>query len=370
MSVKNRLIAGLENSVKQVDPTLLHKRISEEDVVIIDCRENDEYALGSLPDAVHLSRSFLELRIEDIIPNKRTRVVIYCQSGTRSLLACKTLTDMGYEQVESLKGGFQRWQLEGFPLITSPGLTFAERKRYARHISLPEIGEFGQQKLSKARVLLIGAGGLGSSAAYYLAAAGVGTLGLVDHDIVEESNLQRQILHSERTIGVKKVDSAKATLSNLNGRLILKTYAEKLSKDNVSKLFSEYDLVIDGTDNFLARYLINDECCSSKKPLIHGSIFRFEGQVSLFTPGQNNSPCYRCLYPEPPSKGLAPSCGEDGVLGVLPGIIGVFMATEAIKLILNIGRSLVGRLLIYNALEASTTEFKIKRSRNCSCHNG
>ncbi|QRO00579.1 molybdopterin-synthase adenylyltransferase MoeB [Archangium violaceum] len=329
---------------------------------LVDVREADEYAGGRLPGALHIPRGFLELRIED----KATRdeeLVLYCAGGTRSALAARTLQHMGYTRVASLTGGYNRWSDAHYPVEKPVVLTPAQKERYRRHLILPEVGEEGQARLLKSRVLLLGAGGLGSPAALYLAAAGVGTLGIVDADVVDLSNLQRQVLHTHERAGQPKVESARATLEALNPDVKVVPFHERLTSDNVLRILEGFDLVLDGGDNFPTRYLLNDACVIQGKPNLHGSIFRFEGQVTTFVPGQG--PCYRCLYPSPPPPELAPSCAEAGVLGVLPGIIGLFQANEALKLLLGVGEPLVGRLLTFDALGTRFQELKLRRDPKC-----
>ncbi len=330
---------------------------------VIDVREPDEHQNGVIPGAKLIPRGLLELRIENAVPDRGTPLAIYCAGGVRSVLAAKTLLDLGYQDVVSLAGGFSRWAQTGNKVEVRRQLTPDQMARYARHLSMPEVGEEGQLKLLAGRVLCIGAGGLGSPAALYLAAAGVGTIGIIDADTVDRSNLQRQILHSEDRVGMAKVDSAEKTLKGLNSDVTVKKHMERLTSENVMRIFSEYDVILDGSDNFPTRYLINDACVFLNKPNIHGSIFRFDGQATVFWPG--HGPCYRCLYPEPPPPGMAPSCQEAGVLGVLPGVVGVIEAIEAVKLLLGCGEVLAGRLLTFDALRMSFRELKIRRDVDC-----
>ncbi len=329
----------------------------------LDVRELDEWEQGIIPGAVFIPRGHLESKVENAIPNHDTQIVVYCAGGMRSAFAAKTLSDMGYTDVVSMAGGFGRWKDQGRPWITPESLTPDQRNRYHRHILLPEVGEEGQQKLLGAKVLLLGAGGLGSPAALYLAAAGVGTLGIVDMDVVDASNLQRQILHNMDRVGERKVDSAKKTITAINPDVDVVTYDVRFGADNILDIIDGYDVIVDGTDNFPTRYLLNDASLLKRIPVVHGSIFRFEGQVTVFDP--YNGPCYRCLLPEPPPPELAPSCAEAGVLGVLPGIVGSIQALEAIKIILDLGEPLRGRLLAYDALEESFRTFKVRRDPNC-----
>ncbi len=348
---------------KQISEVSVDKLRAEPPSTVIDVRELDEYVEGAIPGALHIPRGKLELRIEDSVPNRDSDVVLYCAGGTRSALAAKTLAELGYAKVRSLSGGFEAWKKSG-GAIDKPFVFSAEqRSRYSRHIMLSEVGERGQAKLLQSRVLLLGAGGLGSPSALYLAAAGIGTIGLVDDDTVDASNLQRQIIHSTATLGVAKVESAKRSIQALNPDVKVVTHALRLSSANVLDLLKDYDLVVDGTDNFQTRYLLNDAALILRKPVVSASIFKFEGQVTVFRPF--DTPCYRCLYPEPPPPGVAPACNEAGVLGVLPGVLGVVQATEVIKLLLGVGKSLAGRLLQYDALQMRFREFTIPRDPKC-----
>jgi sulfur-carrier protein adenylyltransferase/sulfurtransferase len=332
-------------------------------VTFLDVREPEEYEQGTLPDAVHLPRGNLEFQVEGRLPDKAAPVIVYCAAGVRSAFAARTLGQLGYTDVVSMAGGFNRWKDEGKAWNTPKTLSADQRNRYQRHLLLPEVGEVGQQKLLDSKVLLLGAGGLGSPAALYLAAAGVGTLGIIDMDVVDASNLQRQVLHNMDRIGERKVDSAKKTLTAINPDVDVATYDVRLGADNVLDIIDGYDVIVDGTDNFPTRYLVNDASLLKRIPVVHGSIFRFEGQVTVFSPYVG--PCYRCLIPEPPPAELAPSCSEAGVLGVLPGIIGSIQALEAIKLLLGIGEPLIGRLLAYDSLEESFRTFKVRRDPEC-----
>jgi molybdopterin/thiamine biosynthesis adenylyltransferase/rhodanese-related sulfurtransferase len=335
----------------------------DQDFVLVDVREKNEWTEGHIPGAIHVPRGYLELQIEEAVPDKDQKVVLYCAGGVRSLMAGATLQQMGYTDVVSMAGGFGQWKANGFNFVKPRTMTEAQAKRYSRHVLVPEVGEAGQFKLLDSKVLLIGAGGLGSPSAYYLAAAGVGTLGIIDADVVEESNLQRQILHNTSRIGQYKAESAKQTLEQLNPDVKVVTYLERLDETNVSQIIADYDVIVDGTDNFPTRYLLNDAALIQRKPVVHGSVFRFEGQLTIFKPYEG--PCYRCLFPEPPPPALAPSCAEAGVLGVLPGIIGLLQATETIKLLLGIGDPLVGRLMTYDALAGEFNELKLFRDPNC-----
>jgi molybdopterin/thiamine biosynthesis adenylyltransferase/rhodanese-related sulfurtransferase len=355
------LLGQVKQSIREVDPEGAEAQRGE--AVFLDVREADEYAQGAIPGAMHIPRGYVELQIEGRVPDKSQPIVVYCAGGTRSALAAKALGDLGYEDVVSMAGGFNKWKDEGRPWSAPRTLDAEQRNRYQRHLLLPEVGETGQQRLLESRVLLLGAGGLGSPAALYLAAAGVGTLGVIDMDVVDASNLQRQILHNLDRIGERKVDSAKKTLTGINPDVDVVTYDTRLGADNVLSIIDGYDVIVDGTDNFPTRYLVNDASLLKRIPVVHGSIFRFEGQITVFKPYEG--PCYRCLIPEPPPAELAPSCAEAGVLGVLPGIIGSMQAMEAIKLLLDLGDPLVGRLLAYDALEASFRTFKVRRDPSC-----
>jgi molybdopterin/thiamine biosynthesis adenylyltransferase/rhodanese-related sulfurtransferase len=332
--------------------------------LLVDVRESDEWDEGHLPGAVHIPRGHLESRIERAAPDRAQPIVVYCQSGNRSVFATKTLEDLGYENVLSLAGGFTDWKRNGLPTQLPQTLDAEKRARYSRHILIPEVGVEGQLKLLQSRILLIGAGGLGSPASLYLAAAGVGTLGIVDDDRVDASNLQRQIAHSTETLGDWKADSAKQTIEALNPDVNVITYKERLTSENVDRILADgWDVIIDGADNFPTRYLVNDASVFHDVPVVHGSIYRFEGQVTVFKPHQG--PCYRCLFPQPPPPELAPSCAEGGVLGVLPGIVGSLQANEALKLALGIGESLSGRLLLFDALATEFSEVTLRRDPNC-----
>src|SRR6266571_2601312 len=334
-----------------------------QEIVLVDVREKHEWNDGYIPGAIHVPRGFLELQIEEAVPDKSKTVVLYCAGGVRSLIAGSTLKQMGYKNTISMSGGFGQWKGNGYGFAQPRVMSEAQAKRYSRHLLVPEVGEQGQFKLLDSRVLLIGAGGLGSPAAYYLAAAGVGTIGIIDSDVVEESNLQRQILHNTKRVGQYKAESARETLEALNPDVKVITYIERLDETNVARIIADYDVILDGTDNFPTRYLLNDAALLANKPVVHGSVFRFEGQLTVFKP--NEGPCYRCLYPEPPPPELAPSCAEAGVLGVLPGIIGLLQATETIKLLLAIGDPLVGRLMTYDGLAGEFNELRLFRDPDC-----
>ena len=355
------LLSQVKASIREVDPQQASALL--EQAVFLDVREPDEYAQGAVPGALHLPRGFLELQIEGYVPDKATPIVVYCAGGSRSALAAKALEELGYSEAVSMSGGFNKWKDDGRAWSTPRTLDSDQRDRYQRHLLLPEVGERGQQKLLESKVLLLGAGGLGSPAALYLAAAGVGTIGIIDMDVVDSSNLQRQVLHNVDRIGERKVDSARRTLTALNPDVNVITYDTRLGADNILEIIDGYEVIVDGTDNFPTRYLVNDASLLKRIPVVHGSIFRFEGQITVFAPYEG--PCYRCLIPEPPPAELAPSCAEAGVLGVLPGIIGSMQAMEAIKLLLDLGETLVGRLLAYDALEESFRTFKVRRDPAC-----
>ena len=330
---------------------------------LVDVREKEEFREGHLDGAISLPRGFLEIRVEQEVPDKSRPVIAYCAGGTRSLLAARQLKDMGYQNVISMSGGYSAWKGAGYPWKQDRQFTPEQINRYSRHFLLPEVGEEGQAKLLDAKVLLIGAGGLGSPIAFYLAAAGVGTIGIVDHDTVDLSNLQRQILHTAERVGMPKVESARETLQALNPDVHVIGYQERLSSDNVMRLFADYDVIVDGCDNFPTRYLVNDACVMLGKPNVHGSIFQFEGQAAVFYPGKG--PCYRCLFPEPPPPGAAPSCAEAGVLGVLPGIVGCVQALETIKLILGVGKPLIGRMVYFDTLSMELRIHKLRKDPDC-----
>lgn len=349
--------------VPEWDAEQVRKAIESGEWVLLDVREKDEYREGHLPGAISLPRGFLELRVEQLVPDKQKPIIAYCAGGTRSLLAAKQLIEMGYEKVISMAGGFSAWKSQGYPWKQDRQFSPEQLTRYSRHFLLPEVGEEGQSKLLDAKVLLIGAGGLGSPTAFYLAAAGVGTIGIVDHDVVDLSNLQRQILHTNDRIGMPKVESARLTLQALNPDVRVIGHQERLSSENALRLFSDYDIIVDGCDNFPTRYLVNDACVMLGKPNVHGSIFQFEGQASVFYPGKG--PCYRCLFPEPPPPGAAPSCAEAGVLGVLPGLVGCVQALETIKLILGVGRPLIGRMVYFDTLSMEVRIHKLRRDPKC-----
>jgi molybdopterin/thiamine biosynthesis adenylyltransferase/rhodanese-related sulfurtransferase len=352
------LLKATKGEIREVDTAEADELRTRPGAVVMDVREADEYEQGAIPGAMHIPRGTLETSIEGRVPDHDTPLIVHCAGGTRSAFAAKSLHELGYTDVVSVAGGFNKWKDEGRDWKVPATLSAEQRNRYKRHLLLPEVGDAGQQQLLGSKVLLLGAGGLGSPAALYLAAAGVGTLGIIDMDVVDESNLQRQILHNMDRIGDRKVDSAKKTLTLLNPDVNVVTYDVRLGADNVMSILEGYDVVVDGTDNFPTRFLVNDASVKLGIPVVHGSIFRFEGMVTVFDP--RNGPTYRDMVPEPPPADLAPSCAEAGVLGVLPGIIGSIQAIEAIKLLLDLGDPLIGRLLAYDSLEQSFREFKIQ----------
>jgi sulfur-carrier protein adenylyltransferase/sulfurtransferase len=358
------LLRQIKSRIDEVDPGVVREQVTN-GAVVVDVREPEEWAAGHIPGARHVPKSYLESRIEGVVPDRSQHVILYCASGNRSAWATRTLTeDLGYEHVENMTGGFTLWKDRGYEVEVPRTLTAEQRERYSRHLLLPEVGPEGQQKLLDAKVLLLGAGGLGSPAALYLAAAGVGTLGIVDNDEVDLSNLQRQVIHSSERVGVSKVDSAEEAINALNPDVKVEKYPVRLGADNIVEIISGYDIVVDGLDNFPTRYLLNDASVRLKIPVVSAAILGFEGQLSVFKPYEG--PCYRCLFPVPPPAELAPSCGANGVLGVLPGTMGLLQATEVIKLILGEGDPLIGRLLMYDALAATTTEVKVRRDPDCA----
>ena len=366
MRAKDRRLAELKQAIPEVTPQEA-LAAQQAGAALIDVRDEAEIAQGSPPGAYRLGRSFLELRVEEAVPDLDRTVLVTCGSGVRSLFAAQELQQLGYTNVRSVVGGFNRWKDEGLPFEIPRSLDADARERYSRHLLMPEVGEAGQLKLMDSKVLLVGAGGLGSPAAIYLAAAGVGTLGINDHDVVDRSNLQRQILHSDDRVGCSKVESARATLTALNPAVEVVKHETRLDSTNVEEIFTGYNVVVDGSDNFPTRYLVNDACVKLGVPNVHGSVYRFEGQVSIFWPSRDSDPgpCYRCVYPEPPPAELAPSCADAGVLGILPGVIGLLQAVEAIKILLGIGNPLVGRLLHYDGLRATFAEYNLNRDPNC-----
>jgi sulfur-carrier protein adenylyltransferase/sulfurtransferase len=365
MASYRELLQQVKSEVEEIDSSRARERLDDSsDVTFVDVRERDEWDEGFIPGAVWVPRGSLESRIEQQMPDRDREIVVYCAGGSRSAFAAKTLEELGYANVVSLAGGFAEWKRNGFPYELPKALQPEQRSRYSRHLLIPEVGEAGQLALLESKVLLLGAGGLGSPAALYLAAAGVGTLGIIDPDTVDASNLQRQVLHSTASLGEPKVLSAKKTLESLNPDVTVVPYEERLDTDNVDRILSAgWDVIVDGADNFPTRYLVNDASVWHGIPVVHGSIFRFHGQVTVFKP--HDGPCYRCLFPQPPPPELAPSCAEGGVLGVLPGIIGSLQANEALKLLLSIGDPLIGRSLLFEALEGTFTEIQLRKDSDC-----
>ena len=357
------VLRQIKSRIEEVDPAAVREQVSN-GAVVVDVREVDEWGAGHIPGAKHVPKSYLESRIEGAAPDRSQHVILYCESGNRSAWAARTLIeDLGYENVESMTGGFTLWKDRGYEVELPRTLTAQQRERYSRHLLLPEVGVEGQQKLLDAKVLLLGAGGLGSPTALYLAAAGIGTLGIVDNDEVDLSNLQRQVIHTSERIGMPKVDSAAETINALNPDVKVVKHALRLGPENIMDVLPGYDIIVDGLDNFPTRYLLNDATVRLKIPVVSAAILGFEGQLSVFKP--YDGPCYRCLFPVPPPAELAPSCGANGVLGVLPGTMGLLQATEVIKLILGEGDPLIGRLLMYDALSAKVTEVKVRRDPEC-----
>jgi molybdopterin/thiamine biosynthesis adenylyltransferase/rhodanese-related sulfurtransferase len=353
----------VKSEISEVDPSEVNQLVHE-GVVVVDVRETEEVTAGKLPGAKHIPRGFLESRIESVAPDRSQRVILYCASGNRSAFAARTMMqDLGYDHVDSMTGGYTLWKDRGYEVETPFAFKPEQRQRYSRHFLLPEVGEEGQRKLLESKVLLLGAGGLGSPTALYLAAAGVGTLGLVDDDVVDVSNLQRQVIHRTDTVDLPKVDSAEQAINALNPDVQVKKYQTRLDASNIMEIIEGYDIIVDGVDNFPTRYLLNDASVRLKIPVVSAAILGFEGQLSVFSPYVG--PCYRCLFRVPPPAELAPSCGANGVLGVLPGTMGLLQATEVMKLIIGAGSPLIGRLLMYDALDASTNEVKVRRDPEC-----
>ena len=362
MATFRDLLSKAKAQITEVDTAEAQKRIQAGGVIVLDVREPDEFDQGALPDVLHIPRGHLEAQIEGKIIDKAAPVVVYCAGGVRSAFAAQTLTEMGYTNVVSMDGGFGKWKDEGRTWKLPVTLTPEQRNRYQRHLLLPEVGVEGQAKLLGAKVLMLGAGGLGSPAALYLAAAGVGTIGIIDMDVVDASNLQRQILHNLDRIGDRKVDSAKKTLTLMNPDVNVVTYDTRLDASNIMDIIAGYDVIVDGADNFPSRYLLNDASIKLGIPVVHGSIFRFEGMVTVFDP--KSGPTYRDMVPEPPPAELAPSCAEAGVLGVLPGIVGSIQALETIKVLLGLGDSLSGRILAIDTTEMSFRTFRLRPDPN------
>jgi molybdopterin/thiamine biosynthesis adenylyltransferase/rhodanese-related sulfurtransferase len=356
------LLREAKASIREAD-IAESKRLLAEGVTFVDVREDSEWEQGYIPGAIHISRSYLEQQIEAAVPDRSAPVLLYCAGGVRSAFGAQTLKDLGYADPISMSGGFQAWKSKGLPWTAPVVLSKAQQQRYSRHLLIPEVGSAGQARLLESKVLLIGAGGLGSPAALYLAAAGVGTIGLVDFDVVDVSNLQRQVLHTTDRVGEKKVESARKTITALNPDVTVVPHEEMLVGDNVERIIDGYDVILDGTDTFETRYLLNDAAVAAGIPVVHASVFRFEGQLTTFVPYEG--PCYRCLYPTPPPPELAPGCSVAGVLGVVPGILGLLQANEVLKLLLGIGTTLAGRLLLFDALETEFTELTLRRDPAC-----
>ncbi len=362
--VYNDLLKKTKDQIQETKPVEAEEFLHHNPQArLLDVREKNEWDDGYIPGATYLPRGFLESRVEETVPDKETPLVVYCAGGVRSAFAAKTLQEMGYTNVASVIGGYGAWKNAGLPTVKPQSLTKEQQSRYSRHILVPEVGETGQLKLLAAKILLIGAGGLGAPNAFYLAAAGIGTLGIIDNDQVEESNLQRQIIHTLDRVGQYKADSAAKAIAALNPDVKVNVYKERLTAENIERILPEYDLIVDGTDNFETRYLVNDFAVKYRKPVIHASILSFNGQLTTLTPYEG--PCYRCIYPDPPPAAMAPNCSEAGVLGVLPGIIGLLQANEALKTVLNIGETLSGRFLLFDALETEFTELKLRRDPTC-----
>jgi molybdopterin/thiamine biosynthesis adenylyltransferase/rhodanese-related sulfurtransferase len=363
LSTFKELIRQVKSEIREVSVEEA-RALAGAGAAVVDVREADEWSQGHLPGAIFIPRGFLELRVEEKVPDKSREVVVYCAGGTRSALGAKTLAQLGYSRVASMAGGFSRWKEAGLPVTVPKTLSAEQKNRYSRHLLVPEVGEAGQTKLLASSVLLVGAGGLGSPAGLYLAAAGVGTIGIVDSDVVDLTNLQRQVLHTTASVGRPKTESAEATIRALNPDVKVVRHDLRLDASNVLEVITPYDVIVDGCDNFSTKYLVNDAAVLTGKTNVYGSIFRFDGQVSTFVP--RKGPCYRCLYPEPTPAGLAPSCDEAGVLGVLPGVVGLIQATEAIKVILGKGELLMGRLLTYDALAMTFRQFRVRRDPRCA----
>jgi sulfur-carrier protein adenylyltransferase/sulfurtransferase len=358
------LLREARDQIREVTPQEVDAlRESTTPPVLIDVREASEWEQGYIPGALHISKSYIEQQCEAKAPDRDAEVILYCAGGVRSLFAAQTMRDMGYTNVASMSGGFQQWKGAGLDFETPVVLSQEQKLRYSRHLLIPEVGAAGQTRLLESKALLIGAGGLGSPASLYLAAAGVGTIGIVDFDVVDVSNLQRQILHTTDRVGERKTESAKRSINALNPDVNVVAHEEMLVAGNVERIIKGYDVILDGTDTFETRYILNDAAVAAGIPVVHASVFRFEGQLTTFIPYEG--PCYRCLYPTPPPPELAPGCSVAGVLGVVPGILGLLQANEALKVLLGIGQTLAGRLLLFDALETEFTELKLRRDPNC-----
>ncbi|MGI9556794.1 MAG: molybdopterin-synthase adenylyltransferase MoeB [Solirubrobacterales bacterium] len=358
------LIQSAKDKLEILQPSEASEELASNGVVLLDVREQHEFEERHIDGALHVPRGHLETRIEQLLPERDKRVLVYCATTNRSSLAAETMTEqLGYEDVAVIEGGITLWRDRGLPVVTPRALTQEQKDRYSRHTLIPEVGIDGQLKMLDAKVLLVGAGGLGSPAALYLAAAGIGTLGLVDDDVVEASNLQRQVIHNTERVGTPKTESARLTIEALNPDVEVHEHRTRLGPENVIELLSEYDIVVDGADNFPTRYLLNDASVRLRKPVVSASILAFDGQISTFVPYEG--PCYRCLYPTPPPAELAPSCGAAGVLGLLPGVMGLLQANEVVKLAIGQGEPLIGRLLLFEALSTRFTELKVKRDPEC-----
>jgi molybdopterin/thiamine biosynthesis adenylyltransferase/rhodanese-related sulfurtransferase len=356
------LLREARSQIREVSPQEVDA-LAPGSATIVDVRESSEWEQGHIPGAHHVSKSYIEQQIEAAAPDRDAPVILYCAGGVRSLFAAQTMADMGYSDVASMSGGFQAWKGAGFEFETPVVLSPEQKQRYSRHLLIPEVGSEGQKRLLDSKALLIGAGGLGSPAALYLAAAGVGTIGLVDFDVVDVSNLQRQIVHTTDRVGERKVESARIAINALNPEVRVVEHEEMLVADNVARLIDGYDVILDGTDTFETRYILNDAAVAAGIPVVHASVFRFEGQLTTFVPFEG--PCYRCLYPTPPPPELAPGCSVAGVLGVVPGILGLLQTNEALKVLLGIGNTLAGRLLLFDALETEFTELQLRRDPAC-----
>ncbi len=360
------LLEAARNEIPEITPDEVSElfKNGQHPAALIDVREPDEYRGGYIPGAEHVSRGFLELKIEQVVPERATPIIAYCAGGVRSLLAAQVLKTMGYGDVKSMSGGYSKWKDLGHPVQVDKQMTTEQLDRYSRHFLLDQIGEKGQAKLLEAKVLLIGAGGLGSPTGLYLSAMGVGTIGIVDLDVVDMSNLQRQIIHNNDRVGIPKVESAKQTLTALNPDVTVITHEERLTRLNAMEIMGQYDIIVNGADNFPTRYLVNDAAVFLGKPIVDASIFKFEGQATVYNPAAGG-PCYRCLYPEPPPPGMVPSCQDAGVLGSLCGTMGSIQATEVAKLIVGFGETLTGKLLMYDAMKSQFRILKVRHDPSC-----